>query len=63
MCDRRVKSLQKPERGNPMEQYEVVMSDKADDDMEGIYKYISENLQEPVIAANHFHFVYKMGTS
>ena len=38
-----------------MEQYEVVMSDKADDDMDEIYKYISENLQEPVIAANQYN--------
>jgi len=38
-----------------MEQYEVVMSDKADDDMDGIYKYISENLQEPVIAVNQYN--------
>ena len=38
-----------------MEQYEVVMSDKADDDIDGIYKYISENLQEPVIAVNQYN--------
>jgi len=38
-----------------MEQYEVIISNKADDDMDGIYSYIAENLQEPVIAANQYN--------
>jgi plasmid stabilization system protein ParE len=34
-----------------MKHYEVFISDKADDDMEAIYKYISDTLSAPVAAA------------
>jgi len=37
-----------------MEQYEVLISDKANEDMDGIYTYIAETLLEPVTAANQY---------
>ena len=33
-----------------MKRYDVVISDKANDDMEAIYRYIAETLLEPVTA-------------
>jgi plasmid stabilization system protein ParE len=38
-----------------MEHYDVLISDKANEDMDDIYNYIAENLQEPVIAANQYN--------
>ena len=37
-----------------MKKYEVLISDRADQDMESIYKHISEVLYEPAIAANQY---------
>ena len=37
-----------------MKQFEVLISDKAAEDMDAIYDYIAEKLQEPVIAANQY---------
>ena len=37
-----------------MKKYEVLISDKADMDMESIYRHIAEVLHEPVIAANQY---------
>ena len=37
-----------------MKHYEVLISDKANEDMESIYKYISETLLVPVIAAKQY---------
>jgi len=38
-----------------MDQYNVIISDKADEDMDGIYNYIAKNLQEPIIATNQYN--------
>ena len=37
-----------------MKHYNVVISDKARDDMDSIHRYISETLYEPVIAAKQY---------
>ena len=37
-----------------MRTYEVLISDKASDDMEAIYTYIAETLFSPVAAANQY---------
>ena len=37
-----------------MKHYEVLISDKADEDMESIYRYISETLLAPVTAAKQY---------
>jgi plasmid stabilization system protein ParE len=37
-----------------MKQYEVLISEKASEDMDCIYKHIAEVLHEPVIAANQY---------
>jgi len=37
-----------------MKPYEVLISDKAHEDMEGIYSYIADELLEPTIAANQY---------
>ena len=37
-----------------MRHYEVLISDKANDDMEGIYKYIAETLLAPMAAAEQY---------
>jgi len=42
------------EKGVPMRHYEVLISDKANDDMEGIYKYIAETLLAPMAAAEQY---------
>ena len=38
-----------------MKHYEVLISDKASDDMEGIYRYISEALLVPATAAKQYN--------
>ncbi len=38
-----------------MKRYEVLISDKANDDMEAIYAYISETLRAPAIAAKQYN--------
>ena len=37
-----------------MKHYEVLISDKANEDMEGIYKYIAETLLAPMAAAKQY---------
>ena len=37
-----------------MTQYNVLLSDRASEDMDGIYDYIANTLLEPVIAANQY---------
>jgi plasmid stabilization system protein ParE len=37
-----------------MKQYEVFISDKANEDMEAIYDYIADTLLEPAIAAKQY---------
>ena len=37
-----------------MKQYEVLISFKAQEDMEGIYSYIADELFEPAIATNQY---------
>ena len=37
-----------------MKHYEVLISDKAYEDMETIYKYITETLHAPLAAANQY---------
>ena len=37
-----------------MKHYEILISDKANEDMENIYKYITETLQAPLAAANQY---------
>jgi len=37
-----------------MKKYEVLISDKADQDMDSIYNHIAEVLHEPVIAVNQY---------
>ena len=37
-----------------MKKYEVLLSDRANDDMESIYKYIAEILLAPIAAANQY---------
>ena len=37
-----------------MKQYEVLISKRAAEDMDTIYKHIAEKLQEPIIAANQY---------
>jgi len=37
-----------------MKRYDVLISDKANDDMEAIYKYIAETLLEPNIAIKQY---------
>ena len=37
-----------------MKRYEVLISDKAFEDMEGIYNYIAKTLHEPDIAINQY---------
>ena len=37
-----------------MKRYEVVISDKADEDMKAICQYIAETLLEPVVAAKKY---------
>ena len=37
-----------------MKHYEVIISDKANEDMEAIYRYIAEMLLEPTIAAKQY---------
>ena len=37
-----------------MKHYEVMISDKANEDMEEIYRYISEKLYEPALAAKQY---------
>jgi plasmid stabilization system protein ParE len=39
-----------------MKHYEVLISDKANKDMEAIYKYITEKLLEPVTAAKQYDY-------
>lgn len=38
-----------------MRHYEVLISDKANEDMEAIYEYISETLRSPAIAVNQYN--------
>ena len=38
-----------------MRHYDVVISDKAKEDMDAIYKYIAETLHEPSIAAKQYN--------
>jgi plasmid stabilization system protein ParE len=38
-----------------MEQYKVIIYDKAIEDMEGIYTYISETLVAPIAAMNQYN--------
>jgi len=37
-----------------MKLYEVLISNKANEDMDSIYEYIAETLLEPVTAANQY---------
>jgi plasmid stabilization system protein ParE len=37
-----------------MKHYEVLISDKANEDMESIYEYIAETLLAPIAAANQY---------